>query len=198
MFPSTHDIHEDQIDVISNQLKLMLIIGNKVLIVTKPRLECIKKLCTDLDGFKDQITFRFTIGSTNSEVLKFWEPNAPDFDERMQSLRYAFEHGFATSISCEPLLDFNYGSLVEAVEPYVTESIWLGLMNQSSARLKINGHGDIITQERAKELKMNYSDDVLLSMHLTFADNPKIRWKDSISKRLNTIKQQYNNMSMNG
>ena len=61
----------------------------------------------------------------NNEVLKFWEPGAPSFDERIACLKYAYEAGYATSISCEPMLDDKIDLVIDAVRPDVTHSIWI-------------------------------------------------------------------------
>jgi DNA repair photolyase len=78
-------------------------------------------------------------------VLGFWEPNAPDFHERFMALRHAYNKGFATSVSCEPMLDNNVHLVIDYVEPLVTDSIWLGKANQLIRRLKANGHTDETT-----------------------------------------------------
>jgi DNA repair photolyase len=116
--------------------------GNDVLVVTKPHLEAIKKICDLLPQYKDRILFRFTIGSIDTSVLKFWEPNAPAFEERLESLKHAFHSGYSTSVSCEPMLDEQMDNLIEAILPYVTDSIWLGKMNQPQFRLSMNRMND--------------------------------------------------------
>lgn len=68
--------------------------------------------------YKEQILFRFTIGSKNSNTLNFWEPNAPDYNERKKALVYAFEVGYQTSISCEPMLDNKIDKVIEDLPQY--------------------------------------------------------------------------------
>ena len=142
-FPSSHDISPKNLDNSIQFLKKILLPGNDVLIVSKPHLKCIKALCKEFVEYKDSILFRFTIGSINNEVLKFWEPGAPPFAERVASLKYAFEHGFNTSVSCEPMLDNNIEAVVEATIPYVTDSIWIGKANRLRQNMSVNGHKDI-------------------------------------------------------
>jgi len=148
MFPSSHDISSKNVELAIGFLEKMLKPGNNVLIVSKPHLEIVKKLCHHLQQYKNQILFRFTIGSTSNETLKFWEPNAPLFDERLASLKYAFSQGFKTSISCEPALDGNTYELVQKLSPFVTDSIWIGLANRLKGNLKLNGHGNAETWEK--------------------------------------------------
>ena len=97
MFPSTHDISPEHLDLAIDFLKRLLGVGNKVLIVSKPSYPCIKQICDTFTEYKDQILFRFTIGSCSSKTLRFWEPNAPDYEERKRALVYAFEAGYQKS-----------------------------------------------------------------------------------------------------
>lgn len=118
MFPSTHDITPEHLDLAIDYLKRLLGAGNKVLIVSKPSFTCIKKICDTFTEYKEQILFRFTIGSKNSNTLNFWEPNAPDYNERKKALVYAFEVGYQTSISCEPMLDNKIDKVIEDLPQY--------------------------------------------------------------------------------
>lgn len=112
MFPSAHDITPAHLDDCMDYLEHMLRPGNQVTIVTKPHLDCVKAICQEFGWYKDKILFRFTIGSSDLTTLKFWEPNAPDFTERLESLKYAFSQGYQTSVSCEPMLDNNVGNVM--------------------------------------------------------------------------------------
>lgn len=101
MFPTTHDIVPGTLEFCLTALGNLLKAGNRVLVVSKPHLECVKAIG---ERFADYVTpspndsvleLRFTIGTDNERLLKFWE-NAPSFEERFQCLKYAFERGFAT------------------------------------------------------------------------------------------------------
>jgi len=135
--------------------------------------------------FKDQFIFRFTVGSSNSDTLRFWEPGAPDFEERLASLKYAHWKGYQTSVSCEPMLDDNIQDVVEKVLPYVTETVWIGKPNMLKSRLSINGHNDEETMARADDLLQSMSDQFIWDLYDRYKEEPKIRWKDSISKIIN-------------
>ena len=158
--------------------------GNQVTIVTKPHLDCVKAICAEFPDYKDKILFRFTIGSSDSNTLKFWEPNAPDFAERLESLKYAFSEGYQTSVSCEPMLDDNIGDVIDQVSPFVSDSFWLGKANQLRSRLAFNGENDPITRRRADQLIEWQSDGNIKQLYGQFKDNPKIKWKESIKKVL--------------
>jgi len=182
MYPSTHDITPTNLEISLQFLKKILSVGNEVLIVTKPHLEVIKKLCDELVNYKDKIIFRFTIGSIDSEVLKFWEPNAPSYEERKQSVIHAFNSGYQTSLSCEPVLDDSVESIVTELQDFVTETIWIGKMNFLKARMKINGFKDELSMQKANELFEMQSDEKIIELVDRLKDNPKIRWKESIKK----------------
>lgn len=76
--------------------------GNEILFVSKPHLEYILAIYYEFEDYKNNILFRFTIGSVNDETLHFWEPGAASFDERIASLKFAYDTGYQTSISCSP------------------------------------------------------------------------------------------------
>lgn len=182
MFPSTHDITPVNLDLSISFLRGILLSGNKVLIVSKPHLSVITAICRTFSNFKSKILFRFTIGSIDSNVLQFWEPNAPDYSERKQSLIYAYEQGFKTSLSCEPMLDDNVQAIVNDLEQYVTDSIWIGKMNFLLRRLKANNCCDEMTLQKADQLIRMQSDDKIKQLYFQLCKNPKIKWKESIKK----------------
>lgn len=129
MIPSSHDITPGNLELAVDVITKLLKNGNELLIVTKPHLSCIKRLVDTFMTSRSRVQFRFTIGSVSSETLKLWEPGAAGFQERLASLQYAFEHGYSTTISAEPLLDENIDELYTLLSPYVTGSIWVGKMN---------------------------------------------------------------------
>jgi DNA repair photolyase len=186
MFPGTHDITPKTIDYCLRTLKLILEADAKheVLIVSKPWPECITRLCTELDGYKDRILFRFTIGSADDKVLKFWEPDAPTFRERLAALKHAFDMGFQTSVSMEPLLDDKPEEVILRAYRFVTHSIWLGAAFDFPARLKDNGCGDKRHLGAAKKLADLQSEPNIRKLAEVWDCFPKIRLKDSLKKIL--------------
>jgi DNA repair photolyase len=182
MFPSSHDITPINLPYSITFLNKLLIKGNKVMIVTKPHLSVIRQICETFECYKQEILFRFTIGSNNSDTLKFWEPNAPSFEERKECLRYAFTNGFSTSVSCEPMLDGNVEALVSELEPFITDSIWIGKANYLLRRLKMNGIVDAETLNKANELIHLQSNNNIKILYRGLSANNKIKWKESIKK----------------
>lgn len=185
MMPSSHDITATNLSAFLTVAEKLLKADNDILIVSKPKFECIKELCDKLFLYKDQILFRFTIGSTNNEVLKFWGTRAPLFEERMASLRYAYENGYKTSISIEPFFDENVEDIVNQTRPYVTTSIWIGEVNDLKMHLSNNNYKDPPTIVSADNLLNLYSSGYIEKLYKLYKDEDLIIWKDSIRKRLN-------------
>ena len=185
MFPSSHDITPGTLEASLVVLKKLLVAGNDVLIVSKPNPEVIKVLCEELKDYKEQILFRFTIGSSSSKILRVWEPGAPSFAERIKSLKFAHQSGFKTSISLEPCLDLTPEKVVKKVYPFVTEDIWIGLPNKLQQRLRMNLTGelkDFQVHSSALELTVYQDEKWVKRLVSKYQDDPKIRWKDSIRK----------------
>jgi len=181
MFPSSHDITPEHLNESIIMLKNILKSGNQVLIVTKPHLECIQRICESFEDYKDKILFRFTIGSTDSDILRFWETNAPSYQERFESLRLAYNSGFQTSISGEPFLDRNVDDLINKLSPFITDSIWVGKPNKLLYRTRMNGWGDEETIMRCNDLlEWINGPEFIMVLYSRYKDNPIIRWKDSI------------------
>lgn len=86
MFPSSHDITPFNLEAYIRVARLILAKGNRLLIVSKPRVECVDAMILAFAEFKEQILFRFTIGTIDPGVSKFWEPGAPLPLERILSL----------------------------------------------------------------------------------------------------------------
>jgi DNA repair photolyase len=182
MFPSSHDIHPDNIQYSIMFLEKLLTSGNNILVVTKPHEICVKMICNKFKNFNNNIIFRFSMGSCNSDILKFWEPGAPSFDERFRSLKFAYKKGFKTSVSCEPMLDNNIETLVKIISPYITDSIWIGKANFLLRRLKMNGVTDNITLKEANNLIKMQTDHNIISLYYKLRNNELIMWKESITK----------------
>lgn len=181
MFPSTHDITDDEKvkEACSAVISKLLESGNEVLVTTKPRLSVTKQIIESFGLYIEQLQFRFTITSMNNHLLSFWEPHAPSYEERFSSLQYACAKGFKTSVSIEPFLDYVPQELVYTLEPFVTESIWLGPMNYISR----NGVS-IEEEDRYEEIRMNYCYEHLLSIYEELQYFPLIMFKDSMLNRL--------------
>ena len=176
MFPTSHDITEESLEGCLIVLKKLLDAEDEVLITTKPRLTCVKKICKQFMNKKDLIQFRFTITSNDNEKLKFWESGAPSFEERFEALKYTFKEGFKTSISIEPFLDKNPYKLVERLKPYVSESIWIGKLNYLQAKGQNPKEKKYYNMIRRINSEENLKEVILSSKNF----KPIVRIKDSI------------------
>jgi len=181
MFPTMHDITDNNLLAYMTTLKRILKAGNRVLIVSKPRLNCIQSICDTFKGYKDSILFRFTIGSQNERVCKFWEPNAPKPQERIAALKHAFDAGYQTSVSAEPMLE-GYReaiALYERLEPFVTDTIWFGKIDDIDDRVDVS---DPVNKSAVKFIKDFQSDANIRRLYDSLKDRPKVRWKKSLRK----------------
>jgi DNA repair photolyase len=181
MFPSTHDIFDVSPfkEACITVLYSLLRSGNEVLITTKPRLKIIREIDYQFSHHKEQIQFRFTLTSNDDKLLEFWEPNAPTFKERLASLKYAFRKGFKTSVSIEPFLDYDPIELIKSIEPFVTESIWIGKMNYISCK-------NLSKEEKLhyNRIRKNYETSHLWEICNKLKGHTRIRFKDSIRIKL--------------
>jgi len=176
MFPTTHDLRIEHRDWWMPFLQGLLEKGNKVLIVSKPQLESINLICSTFYKYKDQIEFRFTIGTHNDENRKYWEPGAPSIEERLKALECAYTYGFKTSVSMEPLIDRDPDILIEMIDPFVTGTIWIGCMNHMGANDFTNGR-ELVWYDEMRAIN-SYKN--IMCVYAKLKDNPKIRWKDSV------------------
>lgn len=165
MFPTSHDITLDSYIWCFVVLHKLLEAGNKVLITTKPHPEVIKELIFDFSVYKHLIEFRFTITSRDDKILREFEPNAPNFSDRIMCLSTAWDLGFNTSVSIEPFLDKDPIPLVKHVYRYTSGTIWVGKLNYMKT--------DFNTWDNVQKV-VNRLDD--LSQNI----REKIRLKDSI------------------
>jgi DNA repair photolyase len=180
MFPSSHDITPNNLNACLTVINNLLTVGNQVLVVSKPHLDCIKAICEMFGSFKQQILFRFSIGACDDQILSYWEPNAPSYNERKNCLIYAHQAGFQTSVSVEPMLDSaNIDTLIGELLPYITQSLWIGKMNHLG---RFGKGSDMVLQQAIKAIKRGQTDSIIKSIYRWYKDDPLIRWKKEIKK----------------
>ncbi len=182
MYPSSHDISPELLDEHIIIIRRLIDAGNSLLIVSKPHIECIQKICQEFSGDKKNILFRFTIGSTDNSVLKFWEPGAPSFDERYECLKLAYKSGFKTSVSAEPMLEGSVDDLITKVSPYVNDAIWLGKPNRLKGILVTNGYNLKEIMTRAEQLIASQDDTAIKVLYKKYKKNPLIKYKESVKE----------------
>jgi len=185
-FPNTHDITIQNYSQCEEYLIRLLKAGNQVLIVTKPDENIIRLLISALSEFKEQLEFRLSISTYDNEVLKKFEPNASDFEERVLCLKMLFMAGFETSVSAEYYLTRDVKGLIKRIYPYVTREIWVGIMNHFD---QIVEYAPVI--ESLREL---YSLETVLTIHSEleryfghnyFTGKITIKYKDTFEAMVN-------------
>ena len=184
MFPSSHDIVNDPetLEPCMIVLDKLLKEGNEVLVTTKPDIEVVKRIINQFTKYKEQIQFRFTISSNNDDTLSFWEPGAPPYLIRKEALKLAKEEGYETSLSIEPFLDYTPYELIEELDEYVTDTIWVGPMNYIAKSNITPNDEPYYTQ-----IRENVNPEHLREIHEHLKNNPKIKFKDSL---LNQMKKE--------
>ncbi len=180
MFPSTHDITPKNLSEYLCVLRKLLDAGNQVLIVSKPHWDCITVICENYTDYKDQITFRFTIGSASEDVLKFWEPGAPNLTERLSCLEYAYRQGYKTSVSCEPYLDAWPSHVYVASEQWITGTFWLGKMRNFKSRVDFSKSNAVDITKYVVPLINAQEDSVVLTFVEQMKDWRGVMFKDSV------------------
>ena len=187
MIPSSHDITPSNLDAGITVIGNLLAAGNYVLIVSKPHLECIKVICDAFTHYRNEfietddgirryrMLFRFSIGACDDRILSFWEPNAPTYDERKASLIYAYEAGFQTSVSAEPMLDSaNIDLLINDLSPCVTDSIWIGKMNHLG---RFEKGTDMVLRQAVNKIRQGQAGSIIHSIRHRYKNNPLIKFK---------------------
>jgi DNA repair photolyase len=181
MFPTTHDITPALLGHCLKTLDTLIVKrGLRVLIVSKPHMECITAICERFAAHKAQILFRFTIGSDDDRLLADWEPGAPSFAERIACLEYAQRQGFATSVSCEPMLDPPHiARLVDRLAPLVTDAIWIGKANGLSAQMRISEPKHVVMMATLEEQQL---PERIEEIYESLKGHPLVKWKESIKE----------------
>lgn len=178
MFPTTHDITEGTVRACVRVIHQLVDAGNDVLVVSKMS-PWIAQTLVDAAGsrWRDQLEFRISIGMVHESVRQFWEPKAPGVGERLGALCKLHLAGFRTSVSAEPLLQPHKAvELVTMVDQYVSETIWIGKLNQIEARC---GWALQMSDWRVQGLMKQQKDGMVMGVVRALEGYSKIRWKDS-------------------
>jgi DNA repair photolyase len=181
MFPTAHDITPFYLGASIDAIEEMMLAGRNVVIVTKAHIECMKAICDKFTNHKDQLIIRVTIGSMKEKVCKFWEPGAPPPSERLEALKYAYDSGYQTSVSMEPIL-LGVSDAVKtfnAVYHYVREKVWIGRMNSPNKKADVS---DPVVKVRVAYFKKCQSDQEILKLYWELLGDCKVAWKDSIKQ----------------
>ena len=174
MYPSSHDIFNDYLDKYIETAINMMNAGHTLLIVTKPRLDCIQQMINKFKNYKNKILFRLTITTDDDNIVNYYEPNAPKISERIECIKLLFENKYRTSVSLEPFLT-NPIKLIENIDKYVSDDIWIGCMSCMNTNTEID-------DKHKKDLNKLYSFNSLKKIIFALKDNKKVFWKTSVMK----------------
>lgn len=74
------------------------------------------------------------------------------------------------------------GSVIQDSREFVTDSIWLGRVNNIRNSLALNSPDNPLARTKADELLSLQNDRCIMALYATFKDDPIIKFKDSIKK----------------
>ena len=195
MFPSSHDISSANVDTAIECLTEILKRENHALIVTKAQASAVNSIIRAMDSsalspYKDKVSFRVTMGTADEILLRRFEPGAPDFHERFMVLRSLFMAGFQTSVSAEPLLGGvdTFNDLYLRVKRYVTDTVWVGIMNMPRQRIRINT-GNTFDESIIDWIIKKQSPEEMYRLYLKYKSDEMVSFKDSI---INIVKKKEN------
>lgn len=179
-FPSVHDITPEVLEPCLTVLGKLLDAGNEVVIVSKPHKESIEAICENFQAHRQQLRFRFSIGAMDNTLLAYWEPGAPTFEERVESLKLAQAQGFGTNVQIDPMFDPEHAvDLFHALEPYVTGDILIGGARKIRSRVRPQNEDE---SRKKEELCAKLTDEKLLPIYQALKDEPKVRWTKEYNK----------------
>lgn len=212
MYPSMHDTFEETVDDAIKVMENMLKANGNILFVTKPRYKVIKQIIDTfsnhaLSAFEEpknylqgqpHIKFRFSISTNDDIAMRIWEPSAPNYKERKESLIMAHERGCDVGVSAEPFFPtvkpegvdeiHSFIEWVRSLLPYVTDTFWVGMMNYIPQEREDGFfylRGNKLSKEMVREfrnLEEFYAFKNIFRIVTDLKDEPKLRWKESIKK----------------
>jgi hypothetical protein len=198
MFQGASDITHRNASECLVVLRKLLEAGNEVLIVSKPAWNVVQLMMESLKYWQSQVMFRFTIGSSFDNVLKFWEPGAPNFESRIKSLSCAFLEGWRTSVSCEPYLDCHPAHIVALYEqcaPFLSRDpaggMWFGMLRHWNSRVDLAGATEQQIKLYVEPLRVAQGDAFVRLLVKELDGKPHVRWKDSIREMIERQPQRY-------
>jgi hypothetical protein len=68
-------------------------------------------------------------------------------------------------------------AILTAVRPYVSDTVWIGLMNKIRQRVDQSLPG---IAEAVQEIETAQDDERVVALYDALKDDPLVRWKDSI------------------
>lgn len=174
VFPTRHDITPEVLDPCLRVLERLLAAGNRVVVESKPHLVCINQIVEKFGEFRSLLSFRFTIGALDPRILRYWEPGAPSFQERMDCLGNAYLHGFRTAVVSRPLLDpENLRDLIDRLGAFITDYHLVGPMEKVDPQALIQTPQD---RRMVRRLMETTSEKALARLSRELGAISHVRW----------------------
>lgn len=181
MFPTAHDINEENYEHFVNHLCDLVGYKNNVLIVSKMDYNIANKFINSMGvdlphSCKSQIEFRITMTCFKEDIKKYWELELPRLSSRYLSIM-SLQQYFKTSISIEPLIDGNilpYIILNKTMLSIPSSDIWIGCLTNYKLNPNIPEEKAVI--ELYKTLPEIYEE---------YKNYDFIKFKDSFFKAMN-------------
>ena len=176
IFASMHDVFPENLgDYLRIARHLVTVANVELLIVTKAGPDVVRPLCAGLANVRDKVMIVITITSADDETLKFWEPHAPTFAERLESLEIAHANGFRTSVSLEPFLS-DPRPVIAAARDFVTHGMWLGSMEHTST-LEFSSNEEPGFADRHAAVNASYTRENVTRLVEEYENDPKVFFK---------------------
>lgn len=186
MFPTTHDITENNIEACLVVLKRLLEVGNHVLIVSKMSSKIFERLTTELWEFRQQLEVRITITAKDQLIKSIFERNSPWTEDQLLILESVLKLNLPISVSIEPFLEEDPTRLIQELMARGITSIWIGPMNHRGRLRKISQ----IIADNFDYLERIYSPQNLQLIYSNcfnlMKENPRvhIHFKDAFLKKM--------------
>ena len=191
MFPTTHDLHPKYIGRFSLTVIELINKGNRVLFTTKSSNSTFRafldKLDSDIKDFsntnemlktqvRSNLEIRITITCRDNSFIEKFEKKTGFYEERLANLRYAYERGYKTSVSIEPLLcsKEDLDLIILDLVDRKTDSVWIGTLSSIPEDLRV-------------EVAPFYSKENLQKIYDEYSLKLYIHIKDTFINRLRTF-----------
>ncbi len=138
MFPTTHDITENNFEACLIFLQRNLEVGNHVLIVSKMSYKIFNKLTKELWKYRRQLEVRITITARDQLLKSIFEKNSPWTEDQLLILESVLKLNLTISVSIEPFLEEDPIRLIQELMVRGITSIWIGPMNHRGRLRKIS------------------------------------------------------------
>ena len=186
IFPSGHDISQFNVSDAITHIRELLKRGNHVIISTKSKASAVGRIVRFLKEKttaeeRSRVSFRISIGTADEVILRRLEPGAPDFQERLMTLRELKLAKFSVGVTCTPLLGGveSFGYLYAKVKPYITDSIIVGRFTATKELIARNSNGSY-SEDIIESIIGKQTDEEIVRLYEKYKDDPRVTFTSSI------------------